>query len=114
MYAAILTSIETAEHSLESNFDRFETILYSRAMMSSKAHTDKEECREQKGETRKRFRRDYNRPEGCPKNSPHLIWTGSGQNAVKKLVYHYCAPCLIRDKLPKEHPEGHPECPHRA
>ena len=28
MYAAILTSIETKEYSWESNFDRFETILY--------------------------------------------------------------------------------------
>ena len=30
MYAAILTSIETKEYSWESNFDRFETILYRR------------------------------------------------------------------------------------
>ena len=30
MYAAILTSIETGEYMWESNFDRFETILYRR------------------------------------------------------------------------------------
>ena len=110
MYAAILTSIKTAEYSWESNFDRFETILYSKAMQDNK-YNDKGE---RKTESRKRFCRDYNRPEGCPKSSPHPIWTGMGQNAVKKMVYHYCAVCLIRDKHPREHPEGHKECPYRA
>ena len=110
MYAAILTSIETMEYSWESNFDHFETILYRRTMFENKNSNDKES----KQEHRKRFCRDYNRPEGCPKNSPHHIWTGSGQNAVKKLVYHYCATCLIRDKIGKDHPEGHHQCPYKA
>ena len=38
MYAAILTSIETKEYSWESNFDRFETILYRKTIMESKTH----------------------------------------------------------------------------
>ena len=111
MYAAILTSIETKEYSWESNFDRFETILYRRVAMDSKAHQGE---RPTDREGRKRYCKDYNRPEGCPRNSPHTVWVGNGQNATKKMVYHYCVACLIRDRQQKEHPEGHPDCPHRS
>ena len=38
MYAAILTSIETKEYSWESNFDRFETILYRKAAVDHRTH----------------------------------------------------------------------------
>ena len=110
MYAAILSSIETRENSWESNFDRFENILYRRAIGEHKPNL--ETRTDNSG--RKRFCKDYNRPEGCPKSSPHSVWMGNGPNATKKLVYHYCAACLIRDKVPKEHPEGHPQCPHKA
>ena len=98
MYAAILTSIETKEYSWESNFDRFQTILYRRMVMEGRTHhTDtRTQDREQGG--RKRFCRDYNKPEGCPWNSPHTVWFRNGNNAVKRTVYHYCAACLIRDK----------------
>ena len=108
MYAAILSSIETREYSWDSNFDRFESILYRRALV------DRNQEKEHKqSEGRKRFCRDYNRPEGCPKNSPHMIWVGSGSSASKKLVYHCCAACLIRDKTMRDHAEIHQECPHR-
>ena len=111
MYAAILSSIETGECSWESNFDRFKTILYKRAITESRPNTGTTEKPEA---AKRRFCRDYNRPEGCTKPSPHSVWSGSGITAVKKLVYHYCASCLIKDKKPREHPDGHPECPHRA
>ena len=111
MYAAILTSIETKEYSWESNFDRFETILYRRVVMDNKPyHGEARPPPEREG--RKRFCRDYNK-EGCPKNSPHPVWIGNGPAAVKRLVYHYCAACLIRDKQQREHPEGHQDCPHK-
>ena len=109
MYAAILRSIETGENSWESNFDWFETMLYRKIMADNKIQSGPRA----EGGPRKRFCRDYNKPDGCPKQSPHPIWTGSGPHAAKKLVYHCCAPCLLRDKQFKEHPEGHPECPHR-
>ena len=113
MYAAILTSIETREYSWESNFDRFETILYCRTWGNNRPQNEaKATDRESSG--RKRFCRDYYKPEGCPKSSPHPAWFGSGPSAVKRTVYHYCASCLIRDKQPREHPEGHPDCPHKA
>ena len=93
MYAAILTSIETKEYSWESNFDRFKTILYRRVAMDSRTHHSHNEHRPMNRETggRRRYCRDYNRPEGCPKNSPHPVWTGNGPSAVKRTVYH-CMP----------------------
>ena len=109
MYAAILSTIETREYSWESNFDRFESILYRRVL------TEKGLDREHKPqEGRKRFCRDYNKQEGCPKNSPHPVWFGTGAAATKRMVYHCCAACLIRDKAFREHPEGQGDCPHRA
>ena len=109
MYAAILSSIEMREYSWESNFDRFKSILYRRVL------TDRMGDREHKpSEGRKRFCRDFNKPEGCPKNSPHQVWMGQGPGAIKRMVYHCCAACLIRDEVLKDHPEGHPSCPHRA
>ena len=111
MYAAILTSIETKEYSWESNFDRFETILYRRAIADTRGHTT--EQRQDKEQGRKRFCRDYNKPEGCPKASPHPAWFGSGSAATKRTVYHLCAACLIRDKQQREHPVGHRDCPHK-
>ena len=112
MYAAILTSIETKEYSWESNFDRFETILYRRLALEVKHQAESRPSDKEHG-GRKRFCKDYNRPEGCPRNSPHSVWFGQGASAIKRTVYHYCAACLVRDKQQKEHPEGHPDCPHK-
>ena len=75
MYAAILTSIETKEYSWESNFDHFETILYRCTVMDNKSGPP-EPTREQE-QGRKRFCRDFNKPEGCPKTAPTLL--GSDQ-----------------------------------
>ena len=69
MYAAILTSIDTKEYSWESNFDRFETILYRRAIIDNRSHNS--ETNRDKEQGRKQFCRDFNKPEGCPRNSPH-------------------------------------------
>ena len=109
MYAAILTLIETMEYSWSSNFDRFETILYRRVAMDYKNPTPN-----QGQEGRKRYCKEYNK-EGCNKPSPHIAWLGSGPSAVKRMVHHYCATCLIKDRgQQREHPEGHQDCPFRA
>ena len=113
MYAAILTSIETKEYSWESNFDRFETILYRRTWADSKTSGGKHSDRERDTGGQKRFCRDYNKPEGYPKNSPHSVWFGSGPGATKRTMYHFCTACLIRDKQQRDHQEGHPDCPHK-
>ena len=114
MYAAILSSIETREYAWDSNFDRFETILYRR-VMGDNSNPHNRNTMESRGDTqgRKRFCRDYNKPEGCQKSSPHVVWMGSGQGATKRMVHHVCAACLIKDKQAREHPEGHPDCPHK-
>ena len=111
MYAAILSSIETREYSWESNFDRFESILYRRAMTDN-TRSERGDYQQQEG--RKRFCRDFNKPEGCPRPSPHTVWIGSGSSAVKRTVHHCYAACIIRDKVARDHPDGHTECPHRA
>ena len=49
MYAAILTSIETKEYSWESNFDRFETILYRRTWVEARPNNDKHVDKEPSG-----------------------------------------------------------------
>ena len=67
MYTAILTSIETKEYSWESNFDRFETILYRKVAIEGRGHHNDTRTTDKEG--RKRFCRDYNKPEGCPRNS---------------------------------------------
>ena len=84
MYAAILSSIETREYSWESNFDRFESILYRKFLTDRVGDREQRESRPQEGQ--KCFCRDYNRPEGCPRNSPHPAWSGSGASATKRMV----------------------------
>ena len=100
MYAAILTSIEARENTWESNFDRFENILYRRLHKNPK---DKE--------VKKWYCRDYNRPEGCSRQSPHKAPVGAA--GIIKTVLHICAACWMKDKAEKKHPEGHETCPHR-
>ena len=89
MYAAILTSIETKEYSWESNFDWFESILYRRMAMEPRQPHIENKNKEQG--SRKRYCKDYNLPEGCPKNSPHIAWFGQGPSTIKRTVYHFCA-----------------------
>ena len=112
LYAAILSSIETGEYSWESNFDRFETILYRRPLTDMRQPAYFTGDRERPDPSKRRFCRDFNK-QGCSKNSPHPVWSGSGPSATKKLVYHYCAPCLLKDRACREHPEGHSDCPHK-
>ena len=109
MYAAILTSIETGENSWESNFDRYETILYRKMQMENK----RSECTSENPQPQKKwYCREWNR-EGCPKNSPHQAWFGSGASAVKRTVLHACATCILKENKARNHPEGHQECPYK-
>ena len=64
MYAAILSSIETREYSWESNFDRFESILYRKALTEASRGNNRSD-REHRQEGRKRYCKDYNK-DGCP------------------------------------------------
>ena len=88
---------------------RYETILYRRSQTDNRANRD----REPQPTFKKWYCRDYNKQEGCSKTSPHLAWFGTGPSAVRRQVIHACGACLIKDKVTKEHPEGHPACPHK-
>ena len=103
MYAAILTSIEARENTWESSFDRFENILYRRTGHSTRNNKDKE--------VKKWFFRDYNRPEGCQRSSPHKAPVGAA--GIIRTVVHICAACYMKNKAEKNHPEGHETCPHK-
>ena len=113
MYAAILTSIETGEYSWESNFDRFETILYRRATFETKPRQDRDryQDRDRNQEKKTWYCRDFNK-DGCSRQSPHQAWFGSGSSAIRKQVVHACAICLLKDRTARDHPEKHPDCPH--
>ena len=106
MYAAILTSIEAGENSWDFNFDHFETILYRKSQLNK---TSKEKDRDR--EVKKWYCREYNRPEGCDRNSPHKGQVGSA--GITRTVIHMCSLCWRRDRLEKRHPEGHEACPHK-
>ena len=106
MYSAILTSIEARENTWESNFDRFESILYRRSYNQPQTNRATRERNDKKW-----FCRDYNKPEGCNKQSPHKAAVGAG--GILRTVIHICAPCYLRDKAERRHPEGHDSCPHK-
>ena len=102
MYAAVLTSIETRENNWESNFDHFESILYRQTFIkTTKERTD----------NKKWFCREYNKPEGCSKQSPHKAPVGAA--GIIRTVTHTCAACWFKGKVEKKHPEGHESCPYR-
>ena len=107
MYSAIVTSIETGEYSWESNFDRFETILYRRTTHDSRPKMERDRFQDKKTW----YCRDFNK-EGCSRQAPHQAWFGSGSSAVKKKVVHGCATCILKDRVVRDHPERHPDCPH--
>ena len=87
MYAAIVTSIEAGENTWESGFDRFESILYKRIP----GRTPKERT-----EIKKWYCREFNRAEGCTKQSPHKGQVGAA--GITRTVLHMCAACWMKDK----------------
>ena len=112
MYAAILRSIETKEYTWLDNFDRFETILYRRNQPTNR--TGRGERGPDRDQQKKWFCRDWNKSEGCTKQSPHKAWFGSGTNAVSRTVLHICAACYMKDRATRDHPETHDTCPHKS
>ena len=112
MYAAILRSIEAKEYTWESNFDRFEAILYRRPPVKA-ARSDNEPRRNEVSQ-KKWFCREWNKGEGCSKTSPHRALFGTGPNAIPRMVVHICAACYMKDRAQRDHPEGHESCPHRT
>ena len=113
MYAAILRSIEARDHTWESNFDRFEAIMYRRPPLGTRDRDRERDQRQNQGNNAKKwFCRDWNKG-NCTKNAPHKAWFGSGTNATQRTVLHMCAACYMKDKTQRDHPENNESCPHR-
>ena len=75
IYAAILRSIEAEDNTWDSNFDRFESILHRR--YPPRRTEDRQTPSQATGPTKKWYCRDWNKAEGCTKNSPHRAWFGT-------------------------------------
>ena len=76
MYAAIPRSIKAKEYTWSDNFDRFETILYSKKQTQTRGGghwVDRDRDRD----TKKWFCRDWNKQEGCSKSTPYRAWFGT-------------------------------------
>ena len=82
MYTAILTSIESRENTWDASFDRFENILYSKIQSTRPSKKDK-----------KWYCRDYNKPSGCTRQSPHKAQVGVA--GITRTVIHMCATCWM-------------------
>ena len=108
MYAAILRSIETKENTWETNFDRYEAILYRRPPKKD----DRPIPSQSTGPIKKWFCRDWNKG-NCTKTAPHKAWFGTGSNATQRTVLHMCAVCYMKDKAQRDHAEGQDTCPHK-
>ena len=113
MYAAIVRSIESGENTWETNFDRYETILYRRPPTRREDRSNPSQNTQQNNQSNKKwFCRDWNKG-NCTKTAPHKAWFGTGTNAVSRTVLHMCATCYMKDKTQKDHPESHESCPHK-
>ena len=112
LYAAILRAIETREYTWESNFDRFEAMLYTKPPRDRESR-DSRPTRDRASTNKIWYCQEWNKPGGCSKVAPHNAWFGTGDSAVRRLVHHVCGTCMIKDKVGCEHVEGQDECPHR-
>ena len=99
-YAMIVRKIENCEITWEHNFDLFERHIYEKVQIKT------EKTAKSKAEW---FCKQYQKPEGCNKDPPHLMKIGT----TLKMVHHFCAACWIKDKSKRLHSESSNECPSR-
>ena len=111
MYAAILRSIEARDNTWESNFDRYESILYRRPPGQPR-DKERNQGSSNPSNNKKWFCRDWNKG-NCTKSAPHKSWFGTGTNATQRTVLHMCATCYMKDKAQRDHPESHESCPYK-
>lgn len=102
-YAHILRKIENREITWEADWDRFEHFIYDKIVQNTKPKTSASS--KPKSEITW-FCRMYQKPEGCPKDSPH---PGRIGNQYRQL-HHICAACWLKDHVKRAHPESSPEC----
>ena len=106
LYAAIVNQIEKHEASWLSDWKYFEDMVLETAL---KVHGEKGVGKSSRNVCSKQwYCRDFNKPKGCSKNSPHDAQIQGRRRQVK----HFCAKCWVTDQEIKEHSEASNDCPH--
>ena len=110
-YAHILRKIENRETTWEDDWDRYERLIYDKVITNhgNNVRTQKQPSSIKKQNETVWFCKNYQKPEGCPKDSPH---TGRIGNQIRTMI-HICATCWLRDKQKRSHSEASIDCPHR-
>ena len=102
-YAHVIRRVANCEIDWTANRDNFERHIYDKIALST-SKIDKSKKPEITW-----FCKAFQRPEGCPKDSPHSAKTG---NSFKQ-VSHICATCWQKEKVKKSHAETSTDSPHR-
>ena len=113
-YAHILRLIENSQIGWYTDFSQFERHIYDKVTSRAERPKNKSPIEQVGSLTNTQnnkpiawFCRNYQRPEGCQKSSPHVGRVG---NKFKQLE-HICAACWIKDRVKRQHPECSDECP---
>ena len=102
VYALILRDIENEIITWHDDFNVYQHLLTDRPPVNTVRPREN-----RPNETW--FCRQFQRPEGCSKESPHNIKWGNKD----KWVQHICAKCWLRDKVKRYHAETSNECPNK-
>ena len=109
-YAHIIRRIENRELTWRADWDRFEQHIYDKVMVNQgNVKSDKTKKAAQSGSSDVWFCKQYQKIEGCPKDSPH---GGIYKNSYKSML-HICATCWLKDRVKRNHPECSSDCPHK-
>ena len=107
-YAHIIRKIENMEISWRANWDQFERHIYDKITnLSDKPKTEK--AKKTQGSDTIFFCKQFQKLEGCNRDSPHNAKVG---NSFKQ-VHHICANCWLKDRTRRNHAEHSTECPHK-
>ena len=107
IYTHIIRKIENQEISWDADWERYEKFIYDKVTTNAMKFEKKSRIR-QKQET-VWFCKAYQKIEGCNKDSPH---PGRIGNQFKQMP-HICAPCWLKEKIRRNHPECSLDCPNR-
>ena len=105
VYAVILRDIENRMITWEGDFTAYQHLLTDRISFSASSNVNKN-SKETKN-TMVWFCKNYQKPEGCSKDSPHVARI----NNKERIVHHFCARCWLKEKVKKFYPESSMECP---
>ena len=108
-YAHIIRKLENREIDWHVDFDKFERHIYDKIAPVGKSERNRKSTSNSSSPELVWFCKNYQRPEGCPKESPHTIKTATGY----KQAQHICAGCWSKDRVKRMHSESSAECPYK-